>query len=433
MKKILCILLCLCMLIPLAACGGEREKQHDEKEQDLENDVGSDIGQNTGSGSEIGSDQGQNAENCDYHIKISSGSKTIYPFGCIFWSRTENEDGTFTETEIDKYDVVDLVSGKSSLSVTNIPFLHLEGSVSYTVQANGNVKKVYVITDAEGEYTKKKTTFDALSNLADGIYYVVLEVLINDVEGSACYEDVFCLIVGDPIGFDLFRYTWDGWGISTKSIVSYDIGYRVGNALRTMKETGETVSKISDDVLKIGGGEYPIERGTMWIECDDKIYRLTPDLSQICLVETHFGAGKVLEMTDAFKSDIAGAWQYYPYDYYLGTYNKGDKAVELKNVFKADSSIGISVKDIYVESEWNPKNTITIELVSTEDQSVRVNLDCSQSEDNLAEGDTKTVELKKDVPQTVELSFGGWPSYPYWIYINAGNTNVNININPLAK
>ena len=79
------------------------------------------------------------------------------------------------------------------------------------------------------------------------------------------------------------------------------------------------------------------------------------------------------------------------------------------------------------------KNTITIELVSTEDQSVRVNLDCSQSEDNLAEGDTKTVELKKDVPQTVELSFGGWPSYPYWIYIKADNTKVNINVNPLAK
>ena len=54
-------------------------------------------------------------------------------------------------------------------------------------------------------------------------------------------------------------------------------------------------------------------------------------------------------------------------------------------------------------------------------------------EDDLAEGDTKTVELKKDVPQTVELSFGGWPSYPYWIYIKADNTKVNITINPLAK
>ena len=53
MKKILCILLCICMLIPLAACGGERGKQHDDKEQDLGNNVGSDKGQNAGDGNGI--------------------------------------------------------------------------------------------------------------------------------------------------------------------------------------------------------------------------------------------------------------------------------------------------------------------------------------------------------------------------------------------
>lgn len=56
MKKIFCILLCICMLVSLAACGGEKQIT---QESDLENDVGSDIEQDTGS--EIGSNIDQDA------------------------------------------------------------------------------------------------------------------------------------------------------------------------------------------------------------------------------------------------------------------------------------------------------------------------------------------------------------------------------------
>lgn len=192
---------------------------------------------------------------------------------------------------------------------------------------------------------------------------------------------------------------WEGWGISVKTVGACDVAYEIIDALKAMKQTGETVPKISDDELEIGGGQYPVEHGTMWIECSGKIYRLTPDLSQICLVETHFGEGKALEITDEFKTNVNNAWHYAPYDYYKGTYNKGDYSVDLTNVFKSGSSLQLNIKKIYVENKEDPQNTITVELVSDVDKEVSIKLHCQQSDDNLAAGDSKTVLLEKGSPQ----------------------------------
>ena len=236
---------------------------------------------------------------------------------------------------------------------------------------------------------------------------------------------------GYEVEIKLLQYTWDGWGISQKTVGACDVAYSIIDALKAMKETGETVPMISDEVFEIGGGQYAAERGTMWIESGNKIYRLTPDLSQICLVETHFGEGKVLEITDAFKTNVNNAWHYAPYDYYKGTYNKGDSTVELNSVFKSGSSIDISIKEIKVDSSsYDPFNTILIELISSVDQEVAVKLHCQQSDDNLARGDAKTVELQNGVPATVELGFGGWPDCTYWVYIEADFTKAEITINP---
>ena len=237
---------------------------------------------------------------------------------------------------------------------------------------------------------------------------------------------------GYEVEIKLLQYTWDGWGISQKTVGACDVAYNIIDALKAMKETGETVPKISDEVFdEIDGGPYSAERGTMWIESGNKIYRLTPDLSQICLVETHFGEGKVLEMTEEFKTNVNNAWHYAPYDYFKGTYNKGDSTVELNRVFESGSSVDISIIEIKIDSSsYDPFNTILIELISSVDQEVAVKLHCQQSDDNLARGDAKTVELQKGVPATVELGFGGWPDCTYWVYIEADFTKAEITINP---
>ncbi len=235
---------------------------------------------------------------------------------------------------------------------------------------------------------------------------------------------------GYEVGVTLYQYAWDGWGISTKTVGACDVAYSIIDALKAMKETGETVPKISDDVFEVGGGQYPIECGTMWIERSGMIYRLTPDLSQVCLVETHFGEGKVLEITEEFKADVNNAWHYAPYDYYKGTYHKGDDTVELTSIFKSGSPVQMSVKNIKVEGGYDPHNTVTVELTAIVDIEVDVKLCCQQSDDNMARGDAKTVELKKGVPTTVELDFGGWGDSAYRIYIEADNTKAEITIYP---
>ena len=485
--------------------------------------------------STAGDNSSQGNEYLVSHIQIKSGNDTIYPFGCMTWSKIDNGNGTFSESIVDKYDVIDLVSGKTTFSATDIPKLVLSEKVSYFVQVNGHVEKVYLLTPNEDGYTKSETTFDALSNLENGTYYVAFNVLLSGncdpdaPQNSYRYEDVFCLVVGEDnepvnityssgdvlsqrilnnaekqiilnildsdnewisdipecdwicrfsgsvnVGYcdcgtlsdfenhrsrkltdeekenieslilmleepthsgyevevELFQYTWDGWGISQKTVGACDVAYSIIDALKAMKETGETVPKISDEVFEIGGGQYAAERGTMWIESGNKIYRLTPDLSQICLVETHFGEGKVLEITDAFKTNVNNAWHYAPYDYYKGMYNKGDYTVDLESVFKSGSTVQLSIKKIQIESGYDPNNTITVELISSVDQEVNIKLHCQQSDDNLAAGDYRTVQLKKGEPTTVDLTFGGWPNFTYWVYIEADYTKAEITINP---
>ncbi len=135
------------------------------------------------------------------HIRVTSGSETVVPYSCLLWSMTDNGDGTFTETVVDKYDVTDLVNGNVPFSGTEIPVLHLSGSVGYSVQVNGTVEKVYLLSSDGKKYSKAKSSFEALSELGDGTYYVAFEVLLNGScdpdasQTSSRYEDVFCLIV----------------------------------------------------------------------------------------------------------------------------------------------------------------------------------------------------------------------------------------------
>ncbi|MBR5273366.1 MAG: hypothetical protein IKU25_08275 [Clostridia bacterium] len=389
----------------------------------------------TGCGTEQSSDTLLKAT----HISIESGDSKIYPFGCLTWSKKEKWNGKVEETIVDKYDVVDLVSGKTEHSVADIPVISLDGDLSYSIQANGMIENTYLLTQGENGYEKSETTFDALSQLGDGRYYVVLEILLagncdpDSPQNSYRYEDVFCLLVGD-IDIVFRQYTWDGWGISSKTLPPCNTGYDIVTALNNLEETGEIIPQLSDEELEVDNvprpSEYYAERGTMWIECNGKIYRLTPDYNQICLVDRHYGEGKVLKLTEELRQDIVDAWNFVPFDYYMGEYNRGDKTVELTNVFEAPSSIGIKIKKIDVSTDDNTSSSITLEVVSTENQEVVIDLDCQMSSDFLGTGDNKTLTLKKNKPQTVTMAFKGVSDFRHWIDIRADNTIVSITINP---
>ena len=142
-----------------------------------------------------------NTTNLAKHISISSGTSTINPFSCLVWSRVDNGNGTYSETHVDKYDVVDLVNGKVSFSGTEIPVLQMDSSINYSIQANGRIERVYLLSLNGREYSKAESAFEELRKLKNGTYYVVLEVLLDGncdpdaPKNSYRYEDVFCLIV----------------------------------------------------------------------------------------------------------------------------------------------------------------------------------------------------------------------------------------------
>ena len=133
------------------------------------------------------------------HIQIKSGDQTIFPFGSLLWLKTDNGDGTFTEVNASVPDTQAIVK----LYVDVIPKLVLDESVSYLVQVNGRVENVYLLTPIGDTYAKSETTFDALSELTAGTYYVAFSVLLSGncdpdaPQNSYRYEDVFCLVVGE--------------------------------------------------------------------------------------------------------------------------------------------------------------------------------------------------------------------------------------------
>lgn len=141
----------------------------------------------------------KSAEHLVSHIQIKSGDHTINPFGTLLWSKIDNGDGTFTELNCNVLDTVSIIYQFHD----DIPKLVLDERVSYFVQVNGQVERVYLLTPNGDTYTKSRTTFDALSDLPDGTYYVALDVLLGGncdpdaPQNSERYEDIFCFVVGD--------------------------------------------------------------------------------------------------------------------------------------------------------------------------------------------------------------------------------------------
>lgn len=146
------------------------------------------------------------------HIQIKSGANTIHPFGSLLWSETDHGDGFVDVMHADYVEITDMVKRCADV----IPKLVLDESVSYFVQVNGRVEKVYLLTPNGDTYAKSETTFDALSNLEDGTYYVVLEVLLSGncdpdaPQNPYRYEDIFRLVVGEDSqssGTDMITYS----------------------------------------------------------------------------------------------------------------------------------------------------------------------------------------------------------------------------------
>ena len=239
---------------------------------------------------------------------------------------------------------------------------------------------------------------------------------------------------GYETGFKLLRYNWDGYGIGTKEINACDLGYAIIDCLSKLEETGEIIPKISDDPVDETTGVLPITRGTVWIECGTVgLFRLNPEMNEICKVQTHLGEGVSLKMTETLEELLTQAWYYYPNDYWSGKYENGK--VTLNQIFKSDSVIdSVRIESITVENKDSADNSISLILVANQNVSTRISLFCSNGGDVLGKGDSKDVQLLANKEHQVELEFGGlYANWTYYLSIKIDNTRVNLTISPMSE
>ena len=234
---------------------------------------------------------------------------------------------------------------------------------------------------------------------------------------------------GQGISVKMYLYEWSGAGISSKTIENDSMAYQIASVLSALAETGETIPKVGEgSIHDTEIYESPVDRGTLWIEIDCLIYRFDRDRTQLCLVDGHFGEGRVLAFTDEVKKLITNAWHYYPKDVYSGTYTYKTDSWTVKHVYEGNTTVQITIKDIEIQKKNKSENKITLEVTSSIDQTVKLKSLSARSDDTLGSSDSESLEMKADQPQTAEMTFIGWADGRYWVTIGADNTRLELTI-----
>ncbi len=237
----------------------------------------------------------------------------------------------------------------------------------------------------------------------------------------------------------LRQYTWDGWGITSKAL-DPQAAARLLEKLRALRPTGEYTEALAPGTM---AEEYEIdvpgaiERGTYWIEAEGQVYRLSPDLDAIWLVDRHYGSGQKLNADDAFFDIFYDYWQYHPYDSYVVTY-EGDEFT-VNHVYEATAPIRVELvelqpdfltDDIVASAEAQHKITLRI-TAPEQDIQTRIDLQVQYSDDHLLLGSGVDLTLEAGVPQTVTLTYPGCLSWGFEVNIFIENVRIYLHHRPM--
>lgn len=236
---------------------------------------------------------------------------------------------------------------------------------------------------------------------------------------------------GTETAFKMLRYNWDGYGISTKEIFASDLGNAIIDCLSKLEETGITVPKISDDPVDETAGSLPVTPGTVWIECGTVgLFRLNPEMNEICKVKTHLGEGTALKMTDTLEELLGQAWYYFPYDYWSGKYENG--TVTLSQVYKRESVVEyVKIDSIHIGENDPTSIRITLTIGANDHITTICDLFCSNGGDVIGLSDRRLIELLENKETQVELITGGlYGDWTHYVTITIDNTRINLKILP---
>ena len=294
----------------------------------------------------------------------------------------------------------------------DIPTSNDSQSTNDTLDKKGTCKHNWVRTDNLNEYTAA----DKCLNCGNVRMYTDPDKEFN-TENEA--------------GLNMLRYSWDGYGVGKKKIYDCGLGYAIIECLSGLQETGDFIPEISEEEINAFTVELPVTKGTVWLECGSVgLFRLDPQMTEICKVQTHLGEGKVLQMTDTLKQLLELAWYYYPSDYWSGTYENGN--VTLQQEYKNKSVVEwVRIENICIDSESHSKNNqISLRIMPASTQTVEVELTSYQSDDNLYDLYRKEIDLIDGEETVLDLEFYGNHRVKYSVVIKIDNTRINLLIKP---
>lgn len=133
-------------------------------------------------------------------VLYRSDEDEIYAFSSLLWSKYDNGDGTYTETQAAG------IKGVLFAGEEEIPKLlsFQNDTIQPLVPVNGQVLGVYLLDMTNrANYPMTETTWEEIEMLPPGIYYIATQVLLSGncdpdaLQHSFCYEDLFCLMVAD--------------------------------------------------------------------------------------------------------------------------------------------------------------------------------------------------------------------------------------------
>lgn len=133
----------------------------------------------------------------------------------------------------------------------------------------------------------------------------------------------------------------------------------------------------------------------------------------------HKQSNKLLKLSEKEEQFVIGLANYYPYNYYYGSFEDGILTIE--NKFTAKSDLQIEVKDIYAPGNEN-NNYVKLELVSEVSQKFQVKLECDPygGEDDFT--NSQEVKLKANKPYEIKMEFPECWNFK----ITGDNTVINI-------
>ena len=228
---------------------------------------------------------------------------------------------------------------------------------------------------------------------------------------------------------------WDGY-VGFQDIINIELTDAVRKELSALSETGEVVGRVSDKEIELDSftrvpmnvGEAEV--GTKWMHVDGVTYRISPDFDQICIVEDIYSAGRVLTLTESFKTAVNNATRY-PKCYYSGRFEDGTLTVE--HLYDGLDLVDVKVKEIIIggdgEDYDTKNNKIIVELSSRIPCEYDLDVDSRYSDDHFLDGSEKAVHLDYE-PVTVEMDFVGGATNRYFLYVNVGYTTVKITVTP---